>query len=65
MQALRQTAFFPTIAELRALAAPEFARRRKYLERLLILRSVAELPAPDGEASHAWLSDAERPAAAP
>ena len=54
----RQTErFFPTIAELRALAAPEFARRRKYLERLLILRSVAELPAPDGEVSHAWLSD--------
>ena len=53
----RQTErFFPTIAELRALAAPEFARRRKYLERLLILRAVAELPAPDGVVTISWLS---------
>ena len=53
----RTERFFPTIAELRALAMPELARRRKYLERLLILRGVAELPAPDDEVTHAWLSD--------
>ena len=49
--------FFPTIAELRALAMPEFAKRKKFLERLLILRGVAELPAPDDAVTFAWLSD--------
>ena len=53
----RTERFFPTIAELRALVMPEMARRRKYLERLLILRGVAELPAPDGLVTHSWLSD--------
>lgn len=54
----RQTErFFPTIAELRALATPELAKRRKFLERLLILQDVANLPAPDGLVTHAWLTD--------
>ena len=53
----RTERFFPTIAELRALAVPALAKRRKYLERLLTLRGVAELPAPDGLVTFAWLSD--------
>ena len=53
----RTERFFPTIAELRALVMPELARRRKFLERLLILRSVADLPAPDGVVTLEWLSD--------
>ena len=54
---IRTERFFPTIAELRTLAMPELAKRKKYLERLLILRGVAELPAPDGGVTFAWLSD--------
>ena len=53
----RTERFFPTIAELRALAVPALAKRRKYLERLLTLRGVAELPAPDDVVTFAWLSD--------
>ena len=53
----RTERFFPTIAELRALAVPALAKRKKYLERLLTLRGVAELPAPDGVVTFAWLSD--------
>ena len=53
----RTERFFPTIAELRALVMPELAKRKKYLERLLILRSVADLPAPDGVVTLEWLSD--------
>ena len=53
----RTERFFPTIAELRALAVPALAKRKKYLERLLTLRGVSELPAPDGLVTFAWLSD--------
>ena len=53
----RTERFFPTIAELRTLVMPDLAKRKKCLERLLILRGVSELPAPDGLVTFAWLSD--------
>ena len=53
----RTSKFWPTIAELRELIAPHLSRRRRYLERALVLASVAENPAPDGLLSEAWLRD--------
>ena len=53
----RSSKFWPTLAELRALIVPDLSRRRRYLQRALVLASVAENPAPDGLLSEAWLRD--------
>ena len=61
----RASKFWPTIAELRALIVPDLSRRRRYLERALVLASVAENPAPDGAVSDAWLRDRRTAARTP
>ena len=56
---IRTEKFWPTIAELRERVMPLANRRRAYYRRTLILRSVADNPAPDGIVTHAWRRERE------
>ena len=56
---IRTEKFWPTVAELRERVMPVANRRRAYYRRALILRSVADNPAPDGLVTHAWLRERE------
>ena len=58
----RKSPFFPAICELIELLGPVPLAGEPWLWRLLVLRSVANNPAPDGLVTREWLHDRERDA---
>ena len=58
----RKSPFFPAICELIELLGPVPLAGEQWLWRLLVLRSVANNPAPDGLVTREWLHDRERDA---